>query len=111
MEFSDILYSFEDGCVTITINRPEVMNAFRPTTINELIAAFEQAGNDPQVGAVILTGAGERAFCTGGDAKEWEAGSGYTGASWINIGLQVDKLHRLIRSAPQPVIAAVNGYA
>jgi dihydroxynaphthoic acid synthetase len=111
MEFSDILYNKDEGVVTITINRPEVLNAFRPQTINELIAAFEQAGTDPEVGAIILTGAGERAFCTGGDMKEWEAGSGYTGASWINIGMQVDKLHRLIRSVPQPVIAAVNGYA
>ncbi len=111
MEFLDILYSQEDGIVTITLNRPDVLNAFRPKTIEELIAAFEQAGSDPTVGAIILTGAGERSFCTGGDVKEWEAGSGYTGASWINIGLQVDKLHRLMRSVPQPVIAAVNGYA
>lgn len=111
MNYSDILYEKQDGCVTITLNRPDVLNAFRPKTIDELIQAFEQAGNDPQVGAIILTGAGERAFCTGGDVKEWEVGSGYTGASWQGIGLPVDRLHRLMRSVPQPVIAAVNGYA
>lgn len=111
MDYTDILFENQDNVVTITLNRPEVMNAFRPRTIEELIDAFERAGNDPQVGAIILTGAGERSFCTGGDTKEWNVGSGYTGASWIGIGLQVDKLHRLMRSIPQPVIAAVNGYA
>jgi dihydroxynaphthoic acid synthetase len=111
VDYTDILFENQDNVVTITLNRPEVMNAFRPRTIEELIDAFERAGNDPQVGAIILTGAGERSFCTGGDTKEWNVGSGYTGASWIGIGLQVDKLHRLMRSIPQPVIAAVNGYA
>lgn len=111
LTFSDILFEKQAGIVTITLNRPEVMNAFRPKTIEELIVAFELAGNDPEVGAIILTGAGEKSFSTGGDTKEWQAGSGYTGASWIGIGLPVDKLHRLMRSVPQPVIAAVNGYA
>jgi dihydroxynaphthoic acid synthetase len=110
-DYEDIQFDKEDGLVTITINRPDVLNAFRPKTIDELIAAFERAGRDAQVGAIILTGAGDRAFCTGGDFKAWQPGSGYEGASWIDIGLSVGRLHRLIRAVPQPVIAAVNGYA
>jgi dihydroxynaphthoic acid synthetase len=88
------------------------MNSVRPQTAAELIHAFEVAGNDPEIGAIILTGAGEKAFCTGGDVKDWEPSKGgYSGASWQSIGLPMDKLQRLIRTVPQPVIAAVNGYA
>jgi dihydroxynaphthoic acid synthetase len=111
MSYEDILFEKEGGLVTITINRPDVLNALRPKTVDELIDGFERAGRDAEVGAIILTGAGERSFCTGGDFKEWQPGSGYSGASWIDIGLPVTKLHRLIRTVPQPVIAAVNGYA
>jgi dihydroxynaphthoic acid synthetase len=110
-QYEDILYDKADGIVTITINRPQVMNAFRGKTIDELSDAFERAGRDAEAGAIILTGAGDRAFCTGGDYKAWQPGHGYAGASWIDIGLRVGNLHRLIRAAPQPVIAAVNGYA
>ena len=111
MDYTDILYTEEGGLVTITINRPAALNAFRPRTIDELIDAFERAGGDPTVGVIALSGAGDRAFCVGGDVKEWQPGSGYTGASWIGIGMAVDRLHRLIRAVPQPVVAAVNGYA
>lgn len=111
MEYTDIRYTEDAGLVTITIDRPAALNAFRPHTVEELIAAFEQAGNNPQVGAIVLTGAGDRAFCVGGDVKEWQAGVGYTGASWVGIGMPIERLHRLIRAVPQPVIAAVNGYA
>lgn len=111
MQYSDIAYQKEAGVATVTLNRPAVLNAFRPQTVDELIDAFERASVDAEVGVIILTGAGSRAFCVGGDVKEWQAGSGYTGASWQQIGLRVDHLHRLIRAAPQPVIAAVNGYA
>jgi dihydroxynaphthoic acid synthetase len=111
MTYEDILFDKENGLATITINRPQVLNALRPKTVEELIDAFEQAGRDAEVGVIILTGAGDRSFCTGGDFKEWQPGSGYSGASWIDIGLPVTKLHRLIRAVPQPVIAAVNGYA
>jgi dihydroxynaphthoic acid synthetase len=109
--YEDILYAKEDGLVTITINRPQVHNALRPKTVEELLDAFERTGQDPETGVIILTGAGDRAFSTGGDFKEWQPGSGYSGASWIDIGLPVAKLQRLIRATPQPVIAAVNGYA
>jgi dihydroxynaphthoic acid synthetase len=108
--FSDILLTKHAGIATVTINRPEALNAIRTRTVDELIAAFEDAGADPALGVIVLTGAGERAFCAGGDVKEFRPG-GYAGASWTGIGLRVETLHRLIRSVPQPVIAAVNGYA
>lgn len=110
-DYEDILFEKENGIVTLTLNRPQVLNAFRPKTVEELIDAFEQIGRDPEVGVIILTGVGDRAFCVGGDAKEWEVRKGYRGASWIDIGLPIGRLHRLMRLAPQPVIAAVNGYA
>jgi 2-ketocyclohexanecarboxyl-CoA hydrolase len=111
MSYEDILHEAKEGIATITINRPKVYNAFRPKTIEELIQAFTEAGDDPEIGVIILTGAGDKAFCTGGDMNAWRVGEGYEGASWAGIGLAVERLHRLIRSVPKPVIAAVNGYA
>jgi 2-ketocyclohexanecarboxyl-CoA hydrolase len=108
--FLDILYEKRDGIAIVTINRPHVLNAFRRQTVMELISAFENAWADPEVGVVILTGSGDRAFCVGGDFKEWGPG-GYAGASWVDVGLPVVKLHLTIRNIPKPVIAAVNGYA
>ena len=66
-EYEDVLYETWDGIAKVTINRPEVRNAFRPTTVFEMSAAFEAARNDPSIGVVILTGAGTEAFCSGGD--------------------------------------------
>jgi len=109
--YSDLLVDSDGGITTITINRPQVMNALSPATVGELLDALAAAGDDPSIGAVILTGAGDRAFCTGGDLNHWSAQGGYAGASWTGIGLQVEKLHALIRAVPKPVIAAVNGYA
>ena len=111
MPYEDILYEAKDGIATIKMNRPKVYNAFRPKTIEELIEAFTLAGEDPEIGVIILTGAGDKAFCTGGDMGEWHVGEGYSGASWTGIGLPMERLHRLIRSVPKPVIASVNGYA
>jgi 2-ketocyclohexanecarboxyl-CoA hydrolase len=111
MDYEDILYDANEGIATITINRPKVYNAFRPKTIEELIQAFTISGDDPEIGVVILTGSGDKAFCTGGDMNAWHAGEGYECASWVGIGLPVERLHRLIRSVPKPVIVAVNGYA
>ena len=108
--YTDILYTQADGVATITLNRPQVLNAFRPLTVDELINAFEAAGLDPTIGVIVLTGAGERSFCTGGDVKAFQPG-GYSGASWTNTGLRIETLHRLIRAVPKPVIAAVNGYS
>lgn len=110
MSFTDILFTKHAGVATITINRPDVLNAFRTQTVEELIMALEDAGNDPEIGVIVLTGAGDRAFSAGGDVKEFRPG-GYEGASWTGIGLRVEMLHRLIRMVPKPVIAAVNGYA
>src|SRR5579862_9335974 len=68
-DYTDIIYETGDGIAKITINRPEVRNAFRPRTLFELIGAFKHAGEDPDVGVVILTGKGDEAFCSGGDQR------------------------------------------
>ncbi len=109
MEFSDVLYDATDGIATITINRPEVYNAFRALTVEEMIKAFKLAWADSSVGAVILTGTGEKAFCTGGDQKQ-RAETGDYGPSESGL-FEIDTLHRVIRDIPKPVIAAVNGFA
>jgi 2-ketocyclohexanecarboxyl-CoA hydrolase len=107
MQYEDILYDAEDGVARITINRPQVMNAFRGKTCEELIQAFNRAGWDKAIGAIVLAGAGDRAFCTGGDQS---AHSGqYDGRGMI--GLPIEELQSLIRDVPKPVIARVQGYA
>lgn len=110
---TDILYEKTNGIAKITMNRPEVYNAFRGRTIQELIWAFRDAWDDNKIGVVILTGAGEKAFCTGGDqkTKAEEGGYDYNGGLGGGMGLEVETLHGLIRNIPKPVIAAVNGYA
>jgi 2-ketocyclohexanecarboxyl-CoA hydrolase len=107
MEFSDLLYTVEDGVATITINRPDKYNAFRGQTCDELIQAFNLAGWDKSVGVIVLTGAGDRAFCTGGDQSSHEGG--YDGRG--TIGLPMEELHTVIRDVPKPVIARVQGFA
>jgi 2-ketocyclohexanecarboxyl-CoA hydrolase len=108
-ELSDIRYEVDRGLAWLTIDRPERMNAFRARTVDELIACLKRAWADPAVGVVCLTGAGERAFCTGGDQKQ-RAETGDYGPSQSGT-FEVETLHRLIREIPKPVIAAVNGYA
>jgi 2-ketocyclohexanecarboxyl-CoA hydrolase len=111
MAYEDILYETEDGVATITINRPKVMNAFRSQTVEELVDAFKEAWADRTVGAVIFTGAGDKAFCTGGDQSTREEG-GYKGKPVrSDLGLEIEDLHSVLRDIPKPVIAAVNGYA
>lgn len=111
MDFEDIVYEREAGIATITINRPKVLNAFRAQTVDEMVEAFKDAWADRAIGVVILTGAGDRAFSTGGDQSVREGG-GYQGKrSRSDIGLDVEDLHAIIREIPKPVIAAVNGYA
>src|SRR6202035_974475 len=111
MDFGDILYRTDDGVAIITINRPKVLNAFRSQTVDELTEAFKLAWADRTVGAVILTGAGDRAFCTGGDQSTREEG-GYKGNPVrSDLGLDIEDLHSIIRDIPKPVIAVVNGYA
>ncbi|MFJ7731810.1 1,4-dihydroxy-2-naphthoyl-CoA synthase [Lysinibacillus sp. NPDC097231] len=113
IELTDILYKKEKGIATITINRPEVYNAFRGETVQQLIWAFREAWDDNHIGAVILTGTGEKAFCVGGDQKSKgsEGGYNYNGGLGGGIGLEIEALHQVIRNIPKPVIAAVNGFA
>ncbi len=108
-QYQDILYHHAEGIAKITINRPQVRNAFRPETVNELINAFQQAHLDPAIGAIILTGAGDQAFCSGGDQKVRGEG-GYRDQSG-GEHLNVLDLQRQIRTLPKPVVAMVNGYA
>jgi len=109
VELTDVRYEVERGLAWITIDRPERMNAFRARTVDELISCFKRAWASEEVGVVCLTGAGERAFCTGGDQKQ-RAETGDYGPSESGL-FEVEYLHRLIREIPKPVIAAVNGYA
>ena len=108
-EFGDITYEVDNGLAWITINRPERYNSFRAKTVDELILAFKLAWGSDEVGAIALTGAGEKAFCTGGDQKQ-RAETGDYGPSESGL-FEVDTLHRVIRDVPKPVIAAVNGFA
>jgi naphthoate synthase len=108
--FEDLLYQTSpEGIAKITINRPQVRNAFRPQTVKELQEAFAAAREDEEVGVVVLTGAGHEAFCSGGDQKVRGHG-GYVGADGVPR-LNVLDLQRQIRTLPKPVIAMVAGYA
>jgi naphthoate synthase len=108
-DYEDILFDFHEGIARITINRPEVYNAFRPETNIEMLDAMEIARERQDVGVVVLTGTGDKAFCSGGDQNVKGLG-GYIGDDGVPR-LNVLDLHKAIRSLPKPVIAAVNGYA
>ena len=105
----DVLYETDGSTAVITINRPQRYNAFTGNTIEELIAAFKRAWADKKIRAVILTGAGDKAFCTGGDVKQ-RAETGDYGPTKSGL-FEGEYLHRVIRDMPKPVIAAVNGLA
>jgi naphthoate synthase len=107
--WTDIRYETADGIAKITINRPEVRNAFRPVTLNELSTAFTLARDDPSIGVIILTGEGEKAFCSGGDQRI-RGDDGYIDAHGVGR-LNVLDLQVQIRRTPKPVIAMVAGYA
>jgi 2-ketocyclohexanecarboxyl-CoA hydrolase len=107
MTYQDIAYELRDGAAWIIINRPQVYNAFRARTVEELVHAFLTAASDKQVGVVVLTGAGDRAFCTGGDQSAHEGNYDGRGV----VGLPIDELQSVIRDIPKPVIARVNGFA
>ncbi|MEZ0070730.1 1,4-dihydroxy-2-naphthoyl-CoA synthase [Planotetraspora sp. GP83] len=110
-EYEDIVYETAEGIAKITINRPERRNAFRPTTLFELRDAFNVAQEDTEVGVIIFTGAGDKAFCSGGDQKI-RGDDGYVDKTTHGIGrLNVLDLQVQIRRLPKPVIAMVAGYA
>jgi naphthoate synthase len=108
-ELTDVRYEVEEGLCWITIDRPERFNSFTARTVEELIDCFKRAWADGSVGVVALTGAGERAFCAGGDQKQ-RAQTGDYGPSRSGL-FEIEGLHRVIREIPKPVIAAVNGLA
>lgn len=106
-QFEDILYEVRGRAAWVIINRPQLYNAFRAQTIEELIAAFKLAADDRGVSSVVLTGAGDKAFCTGGDQSAHEGQ--YDGRGIV--GLPIDEFQSIIRDIPKPVIARVNGFA
>ncbi|MGD9920687.1 MAG: enoyl-CoA hydratase-related protein [Pseudorhodoplanes sp.] len=101
-DYTDIIFSISDLVATIAINRPKVLNAFNQVTLYEIENALHSASTRRDVGVIVITGVGERAFCAGGDVN-WEAEGGLDGVDY--------KLARLIMDCPKPVIARVNGYA
>ena len=105
--FEDVIYEVRGRAAWVIINRPKLYNAFRAQTMEELIAAFKLAADDRGVSSVVLTGAGDKAFCTGGDqsAKDGQ----YDGRGVV--GLPIDEFQSIIRDIPKPVIARVNGFA
>ena len=108
--YEDIRYEkTEDGVAKITINRPEVRNAFRPQTVKELLSAFDHARDDESTGVVILTGEGDKAFCSGGDQKV-RGKAGYVGEDGVPR-LNILDVQKRIRALPKPVVAQVAGYA
>jgi 2-ketocyclohexanecarboxyl-CoA hydrolase len=108
-ELTDVTYEVDGGLAWITIDRPERYNAFRGRTVDELIRCFKAAWADRSVGVVALTGAGDKAFCAGGDQKQRQETGDY-GPTETGL-FEVEALHRTIRELPKPVVAAVNGVA
>jgi 2-ketocyclohexanecarboxyl-CoA hydrolase len=105
--YEDILYEERDGAAWITINRPKVYNAFRAKTCDELTHALRRAGWNKEIGVIVLGGAGDKAFCTGGDQSEHDGA--YEGSG--TIGLPIEDVHSAMRDVPVPVIARVQGYS
>ena len=108
-QLTDVTYEVDNGLAWITINRPERYNAFRARTVDELVKCFKHAWASAEVGVICLTGAGDRAFCTGGDQKQ-RMETGDYGPSETGL-FEIDTLHRRSVTIPKPVIAAVNGFA
>lgn len=109
-DFSDIKFHKAEGIAKITINRPEVRNAFRPLTVSEMRSALQDARDDPSIGVIILTGEGDKAFCSGGDQRI-RGNAGYTEEGTGVERLNVLDFQRDIRTCPKPVIAMVAGWA
>ena len=110
-KYTDIRYEKSaEGIAKITINRPEVRNAFRPLTVREMRIALEEAREDTEIGVIILTGEGEKAFCSGGDQRV-RGDAGYKDSETGHMRLNVLDFQREIRTCPKPVVAMVAGYA
>ena len=107
MEFNDIIYTKQNGIARVTINREKVMNAFRSDTVEEMILALRDADADPSIGVIVLAGAGDRAFCTGGDQSTHDGKYPGRGVA----GIPIEELQTLIRDSRVPLIARVQGYA
>ena len=105
--FEDITYASQGGVATITINRPEVRNAVRPKTYEELTEAMKKAGDDPEVGVVVLTGAGDKAFCSGGDVRDQSARKPYIGRTHMR---RLFALSSTMRMPDKPIIAKGRGF-
>jgi 2-ketocyclohexanecarboxyl-CoA hydrolase len=103
--YRDLLYDVRDSVARITINRPKQYNAFTGDTLNEMTLAVESAGSDPAVGVIVFTGAGDKAFCAGGDVN-WEKEGGLE-----RMILEPYRFHQTLSHCPKPIIARVNGYA
>ncbi|MBK9420647.1 MAG: 1,4-dihydroxy-2-naphthoyl-CoA synthase [Flavobacteriales bacterium] len=108
-EYSDIRFETFEGIAKITINRPEVYNAFRPETTMQMLEAIDICREMNEVGVVVFTGEGDKAFCSGGD-QNFKGRGGYIGEDGVPR-LNILDLHRRIREIPKPVVAMVNGYA
>ena len=110
-KFQDILVTRSGQVLTITMNRPQVLNAFRAATLSELVEAFKAAGADPEVRVIVLTGAGDRAFCAGGDIN-WEAEDGLRNDGRAETAPQmVARVYQAMRETYKPTVARLNGYA
>ncbi|MCU0425407.1 MAG: 1,4-dihydroxy-2-naphthoyl-CoA synthase [Candidatus Kapabacteria bacterium] len=109
-DFTDIIYEKAEGIAKITINRAEVRNAFRPITVQEMIRALDDARDDTSIGVIILTGAGDLAFCSGGDQRI-RGDAGYKDDAKHVERLNVLDFQKDIRACPKPIVAMVAGYA
>jgi 2-ketocyclohexanecarboxyl-CoA hydrolase len=105
--YEDIIYEIRGTAAWVIINRPKVYNAFRGRTVEELIHAFQSAANDKSVSSIVLTGSGDKAFCTGGDQSAHDGNYDGRGV----VGLPLEEFWNLIRETPKPVIARVNGFS
>jgi len=107
MVYEDVLYEAKDGIATVTINRPEIRNAVRPRTYQELSDAMHRAADDPTVGVVVLTGAGDKAFCSGGDVRDQSERNPNVGRTHMR---RLFALSSIMRMMDKPIIAKVRGY-
>ncbi|MCF8112065.1 MAG: 1,4-dihydroxy-2-naphthoyl-CoA synthase [Desulfobacteraceae bacterium] len=111
MDFSEIVYEKKDGVARVTINRPKKYNACTTQTLSEILRAFTDAWSDGNIGVVVFTGAGDKAFCTGGDQSIRDAGGYEGGEGVLPLEVMWQQVSQMIRTIPKPVIARVNGYA